>query len=99
MRASLIGCAALAFTVGVWWGGEERASAQSNIITTVAGGGSGEGVPAAAAYLRFLEDTLGLPIVILSTGPRREETLVRGDSALARELRALIAGDAPRAAL
>jgi adenylosuccinate synthase len=54
---------------------------------------------AAAAYLRFLEETLGLPIVILSTGPRREETLVRGDSALARELRALIAGDAPRAAL
>jgi len=54
---------------------------------------------AAAAYLRFLEETLGLPIVILSTGPRREETLVRGDSALARGLRALIAGDAPRAAL
>ncbi|MCU0235085.1 MAG: adenylosuccinate synthase [Thermoanaerobaculales bacterium] len=55
--------------------------------------------PAAAAYLRFLEETLGLPIVILSTGPRREETLIRGDSALARELRALIAGDAPPAAL
>ncbi|MCG6961921.1 MAG: adenylosuccinate synthase [Acidobacteria bacterium] len=43
--------------------------------------------PAARAYLEFFEDHLGVPIVLVSTGPRREETLIRGRSALAERLR------------
>ena len=40
-------------------------------------------LPAAACdYLNYLEDKLGVPIVLVSTGPRREETLVRGDGPL-----------------
>ena len=44
----------------------------------------------AKAYLAFLEEKIGAPAVIVSTGPRREETLVRGDSALADQLRSII---------
>jgi len=43
-------------------------------------------------YLAYLEDKIGAPAVIVSTGPRREETLVRGDSALADQLRSIITG-------
>jgi adenylosuccinate synthase len=46
----------------------------------------------AKSYLAFLEDKIGAPAVIVSTGPRREETLIRGDSALADQLRSIIAG-------
>ena len=45
----------------------------------------------AETYVRFLEDRIGAPAVIVSTGPRREETLIRGDSALADQLRTIIA--------
>jgi hypothetical protein len=33
---------------------------------------------------------VGVPIVLVSTGPRREETLARGDSDLAEHLAGLI---------
>jgi adenylosuccinate synthase len=46
----------------------------------------------AASYLAYLEEKIGAPAVIVSTGPRREETLIRGDSALADQLRSIIAG-------
>jgi adenylosuccinate synthase len=52
---------------------------------------------AAEQYLQFLEAQLGVPIVLVSTGPRREETLVRGDTALAERLTEVIGID--RAAL
>ncbi len=48
--------------------------------------------PEAMDYLAFLEDKIGTPAVIVSTGPRREETLVRGQSALADHLRSIING-------
>ena len=48
--------------------------------------------PEAKHYLDFLEERLGVPAVIVSTGPRREETMTRGDSELADQLRAIIAG-------
>ncbi|MCP4898029.1 MAG: hypothetical protein GY906_13735, partial [bacterium] len=44
----------------------------------------------AEAYLRFLERQVGAPIVLVSTGPRREETIARGDSDLSKQLAALI---------
>ena len=54
---------------------------------------SEDDLPAEAeAYIRFLEDRIGAPAVIVSTGPRREETLIRGDSELAGQLRAIVAG-------
>jgi adenylosuccinate synthase len=43
-------------------------------------------------YLAFLEGKIGAPAVIVSTGPRREETLVRGKSALSEQLRSIITG-------
>ena len=46
--------------------------------------------PEAKRYLEFLEEKLGVPAVIVSTGPRREETLVRGGSELAEQLRRII---------
>ena len=41
-------------------------------------------------YLLYLEEKLGVPAVIVSTGPRREETLVRGKTELAGRLRGII---------
>jgi adenylosuccinate synthase len=38
--------------------------------------------PAAHAYVRFLESQVGAPVVMISTGPRREETILRTDSAV-----------------
>jgi adenylosuccinate synthase len=35
---------------------------------------------AAQRYVRALEDAVGAPAVILSTGPRREETIWRTDT-------------------
>jgi adenylosuccinate synthase len=52
----------------------------------------GELPEASEAYIGFLEEKLGVPVVIVSTGPRREETLVRGDSDLSNRLRGIIAG-------
>ncbi len=46
--------------------------------------------PEAMDYLAFLEEKIGAPAVIVSTGPRREETLVRGNSELAGRLRSII---------
>ena len=41
-------------------------------------------------YLRYLEEKIGVPIAIVSNGPRREETMVRGTTALAERLRSII---------
>ncbi len=46
--------------------------------------------PGAHAYLRFLEGQLGVPIVLVSTGARREETLIRRGAPLAAQLQSLI---------
>ena len=46
--------------------------------------------PEAKDYLHYLEEKLGVPAVIVSTGPRREETLVRGNTELAVRLRGII---------
>ncbi len=48
--------------------------------------------PEASTYIAYLEERIGAPAVIVSTGPRREETLVRGDSDLAARLRSIIGG-------
>ena len=40
----------------------------------------------AKAYLQFLEDQVGVPIALVSTGPRREETMARGSSPVARRI-------------
>jgi len=48
--------------------------------------------PEAKNYLAFLEEKIGAPAVIVSTGPRREETLVRGNSGLSEQLRSIITG-------
>jgi adenylosuccinate synthase len=46
--------------------------------TSTAGVTSFDKLPAAAKdYIRFIEDETGAPITIVSTGPRREETIVR----------------------
>ncbi len=34
--------------------------------------------PACQAYIRHLEDLVGVPIMLISTGPRRDQTIVRG---------------------
>jgi adenylosuccinate synthase len=44
----------------------------------------------AEAYVRFLERQVGVPIVLVSIGPRREETIPRGDCELAKQLAALM---------
>ena len=41
-------------------------------------------------YLQFLEEQLGVPIAVVSTGPRRDETMVRGDSEIAEVLRRIL---------
>lgn len=46
----------------------------------------------AVRYLERLEQLLEVPVVIVSTGPRREETLIRGDGPLARRLRTIVSG-------
>jgi adenylosuccinate synthase len=46
--------------------------------------------PEALDYLRTLEETIGVPVVVVSNGPRREETMIRGTSALADRLRTII---------
>jgi adenylosuccinate synthase len=40
--------------------------------------------PAARDYVDFIEQEIGVPIPLISTGPRREETIVREDASLAR---------------
>jgi adenylosuccinate synthase len=42
--------------------------------------------PAARDYVAFIEDDLGVPVVLVSTGPRREETIRRDGPELARLL-------------
>jgi len=50
------------------------------------------GLPASArAYIAFLEEHLGVPVVLVSTGPRREETLIRGAGELSQRLLTLTA--------
>ncbi len=46
---------------------------------------------AARDYLARLEQLVGVPIVLVSTGPRREETMVRGDHPIARRLAQVMA--------
>jgi adenylosuccinate synthase len=46
--------------------------------------------PETTAYLRYLEERLGVPVVLASTGPRRDETLIRGSGPLASSLRRII---------
>ncbi len=41
-------------------------------------------------YLHYLEGKVGVPIAIVSNGPRREETMIRGNSALSERLRSII---------
>jgi len=41
-------------------------------------------------YLLYLEEKVGVPIAIVSNGPRREETMIRGNSALSERLRSII---------
>jgi adenylosuccinate synthase len=40
--------------------------------------------PAARAYVDFIESELGVPVSLVSTGPRREETMIRESPALMR---------------
>lgn len=42
---------------------------------------------AARSYIGFLERLLGVPVVLVSTGPRREETLFRGSGPVADRVR------------
>jgi len=42
-------------------------------------------------YLTYLEGKIGVPIAVVSNGPRREETMIRGTGALAERLRGIIA--------
>lgn len=42
--------------------------------------------PAALRYVKFLEERIGVPAVLLSTGPRREETVWRSESDFLRAL-------------
>jgi adenylosuccinate synthase len=42
--------------------------------------------PAARDYVRFLEKASGAPSLLISTGPRREETIWREDLDLFAEL-------------
>ena len=52
---------------------------------STAGALSWDDLPAAARdYVAFLQDQLGAPVEIVSTGPRREETIVRPGGALER---------------
>jgi len=46
--------------------------------------------PNALAYIRRLEELTGVPVVILSTGPRRRETMVLNDTPLSARLRKLL---------
>jgi len=46
--------------------------------------------PEALDYLRYLEDVVGVPIAIVSNGPRREETMIRGNTELSARLRKII---------
>ncbi|MGD8441433.1 MAG: adenylosuccinate synthase [Holophagae bacterium] len=41
-------------------------------------------------YLEYLEGKIGVPAVVVSNGPRREETMIRGGSKLASRLRSII---------
>ncbi|HOC43177.1 MAG TPA: adenylosuccinate synthase [Thermoanaerobaculales bacterium] len=52
--------------------------------------------PAARDYLRYLERQVGVPIVLVSTGPRREETMVRGDHPIARQFAEVMGAGAAR---
>ena len=46
---------------------------------------------AARRYVRHLEELVGVPVVLVSTGPRREETMARGDHPIARRLAEIMA--------
>jgi adenylosuccinate synthase len=41
-------------------------------------------------YLRYLEERIGAPIAVISNGPRREETMIRGTTAIAARMREII---------
>ena len=46
----------------------------------------------ARTYVEFLERQVGVPVVLVSTGPRRKETFALGQSPLAQMLKTLAAG-------
>ena len=46
--------------------------------------------PEALDYLGYLEEKVGVPIAIVSNGPRREETMIRGNTELSDRLRKMI---------
>jgi adenylosuccinate synthase len=46
--------------------------------------------PRTEAYFRFLEGQIGVPIVVVSTGPLRDETILRGDTPLVAQLQNVI---------
>ncbi|MEN8163052.1 MAG: adenylosuccinate synthase [Acidobacteriota bacterium] len=46
----------------------------------------------ARAYLQFLEDQVGVPVAMVSTGPRREETMARGSSQMAGRIAEILSG-------
>jgi adenylosuccinate synthase len=78
----------------------EIAEALEPVYETVPGWGRPtEGVTAedelpqeALDYLRYLEGKVGAPIAVVSNGPRREETMIRGATALADRLRSIVGG-------
>jgi len=62
--------------------------------TDTVGTTSEDALPEAARqYLHYLEQCVGVPIVLVSTGPRREETMVRGDHPIARCFAAAMKND------
>jgi len=59
---------------------------------TTSGATDPDALPAEAwAYVRFLERQIGVPVVLVSTGPRREETVIPGDGPWAEPLRRAVA--------
>ncbi len=58
---------------------------------STAGSTREEDLPTAAqSYVRRLEELVGVPVVMVSTGPCRDEILVRGESTLASALRSVV---------
>lgn len=46
--------------------------------------------PEAERYLQYLEQQLGVPVAVVSTGPRRAETMTRGSSEMAERIQEIL---------